>query len=492
MKFTLRDSAVGRFFTSAFNHLFPEFASMQRSFFLNTSTRVAKWIAHGNLWKLYTGIPHLNTVINTRAELFSQGKIRIRDIKTKEEKFTHKALTLLSKPNPIQSGPEYLTMYLVFKDIYGNVPILKNGVMKSQPIPGQLWNLPPEAFKIKTTGKLWRQVNLSDIIEGYELQDGGETLQFKPEEIILKNDNLGGEYLFSESKLLALIKPLSNIDASLRTANILINDHGAYGIISNGGKDSMGGSIPFSEGEKELIEERMGRRYGNKPGQKQNIVTNATITYTPIGSPLSEMLLDKEIEQNFGIIIGAYFLDRDIFPNTQGATFENKKQARISVIQNTIQSEADDLMMTLNSEFRLIEEGLELYMTFDHLPIMQEDESKRAEVINKIVDSLSKGVTSGFLSSAQAQDLLKKLCPKIKIEDKLGKPDDKWYLYAEQNKSQSALDSLGKIPLALQQLALARERANTANDAALSEQLRQAMDQLTIELVNTIVNPPKA
>jgi hypothetical protein len=43
-------------------------------------------------------------------------------------------------------------------------------------------------------------------------------------------------------------------------------------------------------------------------------------------------------------------------------------------------------------------------------------------------------------------------------------------------------DALGKIPLALQQIALARERAKTAGDTALADQLGAQMEELTKRL----------
>jgi hypothetical protein len=42
---------------------------------------------------------------------------------------------------------------------------------------------------------------------------------------------------------------------------------------------------------------------------------------------------------------------------------------------------------------------------------------------------------------------------------------------------------MGKIPLAIQQLALARERANAAGDTALSAQLGATMDKLIEQLM---------
>jgi hypothetical protein len=470
MKFTLRDTRFGSFLQQTFARLFPGLQTMQQSSWYNLSSRETKWLAHGNLWALYTGIPHLTSVINTRAELFSQGRVRLRKIEDGSEVFKHKVLTLLNKPNPLQTKSEFMTMFLTFKDIYSNVPILMNGVMSSQPIPGQLWNLPPACFKVKTTGQIFKQVQISDIISGYELEIGGTTQSFTPEEIIFINDNLGQDYLISESKLISLIKPLSNIDASLRTANIVINEGGPSGIISAGGKDASGGIIPLGAPEQNRIEGAFKNKYGHRYDQIQTVVSTATLTYTPIGSPLTDMLLSEEIEQDFGIIIAAYFLDRDLFPGTQGATFENKKQARIGVIQNTIQSEADDFANRLNVQFKLFEEGLELFITYDHLPIMQQDEQARQTADKIKAEKLSILLKDGIIDRDYYA---------IVMGVELGKEG--------ANKS---VDNLGKIPLAIQQLALARERANTAGDIQLSDAIREAMDTLTRNLVESVLNTP--
>jgi len=430
MKFTLLDGSISSYFGGIVHSIFPWTRGEGRTRqWLSMNGQVPKWISTENLWKVYTDIPHLQNVINTRADLLSQGKIKLIRIKDKVEIEQHEVLTLLSKPNPLQTQAEFLTMYLTFKDIWANVLILKNKGLPSMKIPNQLWNLPPALMRIDTTGKIFRQTTINEIIKGYILTINGVEVTYLPDEVIFKNDNLGSEYIMSESKLVGLVKPLSNIHAALRTANVLIGDHGAYGIISSNNKDISGG-IPLGKDEKKRIEQDVSNDYGNKPGQKQMIVTDANLTYTPIGSSINEMNLQPEIEQAFGIILDAYKVDRDIFASTKGATFENKKNGLKATIQNTIQQEGDDLMQTFNIEFGLIEQGLKLTMCYDHLPVMQEDEQKRADTIAKKVDSISKMIFAGVLSPAQGQDLLKKITT-MQIDDSLGKPDDKWYQYYE-------------------------------------------------------------
>jgi hypothetical protein len=431
MKFTPLQQFTGMF-SGIMRKIFPDRWFSSAWYTIGKQTNI--WIDEEKLWEAYERIPHLNAVISTRAELLSQGKIRLRKIKDKTEVTDHPFLTLMNRPNPLQSGPEFLTMYLTFKDVYGNSLIYKNVPISSSDLPAQLWSLPPELVQVIPTGKIWNQLKIEDIIKSFKIYYNGGFVDFDPKDIIFKNDNLSSYYIKGESKIKSLVKPLSNIEAALRTANVLIGDHGTYGIISNGGnKDSMGGTLPMADGEKNRIEDAMNRNYGNKPGQKQIIVSMSALSYTPIGSPLSELLLDKEIEQDFGMILGAYRVDRDIFPTVSGATNENKKQGLKATIQNTIQSEADDFMNSLANDPNFIslrKEGLEPYMTFDHLPVMQEDQKDRADTIQKTADSLSKLILAGALSPAQAQSIFKQMFPFIKVEEKLGVQGESFTAYS--------------------------------------------------------------
>lgn len=419
MNFTPLSQVTGMF-NGLMRKIFPD--RWFTSAWFTMGKQVAIWIDEEKWWEAYERIPHLTATINKRAELLSQGRIRLRKIKDKKEVLDHPFLDLMAKPNALQSGPEFLTMYSTFKDIYGNALIYKNKALSISTLPSHLWNLPPELVQVIPTGKIWNQLKIEDIIKEFKVYYAGEFATFKTSEVIFKNDNLSPYYIKGESKIKSLIKPLSNIEAALRTANVLIADHGTYGIISNGSKDSMGGSVPMQTQEKENIEKSFASNYGNKPGQRQVVLTSATITYTPIGSVLSEMMLDKEIEQDFGIILGLYNVDRDIFPTTSGATFENKKEGLKSTIQNAIQSEADDLMTSIKNDpdfASLKAEGLEPYMTFDHLPAMQEDQTKRADAFMKYANGLAKLVLGGIVSPAQAQNMLTQVATYLQVDPKL-------------------------------------------------------------------------
>lgn len=394
------EGTLSGYFSNVLNAIFPgrrEINFYQNEFLLGTKSPI--WIDQQNLWLVYSEIPHLNSVINKRAELLSLGKLRLRKIGTETEIFRHDSLTLLRKPNPLQSFSEFITQYSTFKDVYGNAILFKNNKLMGA-IPGALWNLPPATIKIKPTGKIFKQIKLEDIIDGYIMMLAGETTVFKPSEIILKNDNVGSEYLKSQSKIISLVKPLSNIAGALQTANIMIHDHGAYGILSNSAKED-GGAIPLGTEERARIEGSENEKYGNKPGQRRRIVTNSSVTYQPMSFPIKDMMLFEEIEQDFGMVLDAYGVDRDVFASIKGATFENKLAGLKSTIQNSIQPEADDFCQTMSLEFGLLDDGLELFMTFDHLPAMQEDEVQMEQAYYYKTQSLSLMLKDGVIGHDQ-------------------------------------------------------------------------------------------
>lgn len=456
--------------TSLASFIAPDGTMMADAAWYNMGGNSPVWLDTNNLWQVYVDVPHLNVVINKKAELFSRGRWGVRKIKDKKEIEKHEVLELLNSPNPLQSRSEFMTMYSTYKDIWGNLPIfMNNGAPTLRSIPGQLWCLPSNLLIIHRTGKVFKQTDINGIIKYYELDLNGQIERFETQEILLKSDNLGPNYLISDSKILGLKIPLSNIYAAMSTANVLTKEHGAYGILSTAGSKDGSGLLPMSKQEKKRVEQQYDKNYGLQFGKRKMIITGASLTYTPISFPVSEMNLQPEIEQDFGLVCDAYGMARDLFSSTKGATFENQSQALKSTIQNTLQSEGDDLAETFNKAWKMKERGEEIFVSFDHMPAMQEDKKQKEEAEKIRVEKLSVMLKDGIISRETYSTLMG-------VE-----------LSNEPIQGGAEKDSLGKIPLALQQLALARERANTAGDAELSGRLQDAMNQLTNQLVSEVI-----
>ena len=486
--FGILDKRIDQLFS--WDRYFPNTPNLSLYNQIGTKNPIYVDCSWGRLWDVYSGIPHLALVINKCGELLSMGKVRLFEADEKKEILKHSVLDLFASPNPLQSKAEFFTQYVVFKYLYGiNFFYKLQGIPGLMDVPDGLWNLPPSAMKIIPTGKMFDQHELKGIIKQYEMRYQGRDVVYETNQILCKSDNLSTNYLEGNSKIKSLVKPLSNIDAALQTSNVLMVDHGAYGILSNQGNKDAAGILPLGDDERKAIEDRLNQKYGNRDMQNRVIVTNASMSFTPMTFSMKDMMLMEEIEQDFGIICGAFGVDRDVFPSIKGATNENKRAGMIATIQDAVMPEADDLMEDFTKEFKLDKQGLKLKMTFDHLPIMRDVKLKEQEGINKqkegartgseAIVNLNAAVSGGEMDRTSAINVL---IHEFKYEKPVAES------MVTQLIAGANIDSLGKIPLALQQLALARERANTAGDVKLSEALASAMDKLTEQLVATVLS----
>src|ERR1017187_8971667 len=75
------------------------------------NSKTPRWVNVDDLMTPYADCPHLNIVINRKAELFSNGKWKVVDINDDEQEFPNDPiLTLLNNPNPLQKGNEFLKL----------------------------------------------------------------------------------------------------------------------------------------------------------------------------------------------------------------------------------------------------------------------------------------------------------------------------------------------------------------------------------------------
>lgn len=367
-----------------------------------------------NKLQVYNTIPHFQSVVNQLADMFKNMDIKLYDKKTGEEIESHPVLDLLKRPNPLRSFEEFLFEYYVFKSVFGNAFIYQIKGLPSA-LPSLMWNLLPSDVEVVPTGKLYSQTTIDGIIKSYKVYDQSTYINVAPSDMIYKNEGVGGNLITSISKVDALQLPLSNIVGALKSENVLIVERGAEGILSNE-TNSDGGAIPLGKEERERIEKEMQRTYGIFDGQKRKIITNSSLKWQPMSFPMKDLMLLECIESDFQSICAAYGADRDLFPSTKGATFENKNNGLKATYQNTIQPQADDFINTLNNALALDKQGLYLEACYKHVPVLQEDKQMEEQAekteaeknsinVNTII-TLNGAVKNGEISREVAISIL--------------------------------------------------------------------------------------
>jgi len=200
-------------------------------------------------------------------------------------------------------------------------------------------------------------------------------------------------------------------------------------------------------------------------------VTNKDLAFIQMAMSSVDLQLIEKGVVNLRAICNVYGLDSSLFNDPENKTYNNRLEAERAMFTNAIMPISDK-----------ISEQLTMFLCTNHFPgkkvrmgqdfssieVLQENFKEKAQTYSMLKNS-------GIISANQAAR-------------ELGQPESVDPKDELLTGGGAGPDNLGKVPLALQQLALARERANTAGDTALSESLSRAMDILTAQLVSEVIN----
>lgn len=355
--------------------------------------------SYGNLMAIAQNVPHLNTVISKGAEMFSNMEIKHVN-KSGVEIENSDVIKLLNKPNPLQSLSEMMYEFFVYNSIYNANFIYKNYATRINKLPSVLWCLPSGEMKINLTGKIYRQTQLSDIIENYVMFT--DTTPFTPDEIILITEGIKAGGIIGGSRIDALQIPLSNIMAALKSQNIILTERGLIGFIASDSGGDSDGVLPTNK-EMERAEKDYKSRRSLDSDQGHVTFSSANIKWVPMTFDLKQLMLHEGLEDAFCNICGAIGIDRRIFPSSIVASASLQSGNELSVgmtatYQNTMQPLAKKLLNKLSDEFNLTERGEKLIADYSHMPCMQDDKLKEGQAKKVVIEGLSIALRDGVIS----------------------------------------------------------------------------------------------
>jgi HK97 family phage portal protein len=361
-----------------------------------------QWITiDGNEREIYLTTAELRIVIDRLATMFSNGMWKEFDSQGNEvDPTTSDVIKLLENPNIYQSRNEYLIQWFVQRCLYANTFVYQLKGSSFQDIPSALWNLSPSLMQVNRTGKIWDQSTLEGIISGYTFQDtyGNANQQFETDEVIHFTIPNPDDPIVGSSPLAAIRMALSNIRASYGYRNTVYTKKGAIGIWSVEGKD-VAGSITLTDDEKKDMAQQLTRTYGIGDNQASVVIANKPVKWQAATYPMAQMELFKEVTEDFKAIIDIYGANEYMFTsgeNAKGSTFTNVEMGERACYQNTLMPIAQDLANGLADRFGILERGGHLELCFDHLPILQEDKAKEAEVLERKANAAQTLLQNGY------------------------------------------------------------------------------------------------
>lgn len=360
-----------------------------------------------------TGI--LQVILNKKASMKSVGIWRHQKMLpdgTWEDLKKTAMIDFMNKPNVLQSKDEYLKEFSLHRDIFGGAFVYKLMGSALAETPLALWNIVPYEMTIKTSGLIYEQSDINEIIKEYVYNEAGSAKKvYKADEILLRKLYNAKNPILLVSPFLGLNMEISNIRGAMGYRNVILRKKGAIGILSNRSKDSQGG-IPLSEPERKRIEKQYQKDHGIGDEQMQIIITNADLNWQPTNYPTNELMLFEEITEDMKRIIDRYGLNDKLFSAEQGSTLSDSGskmlEAQRMVYQDTIIPESEDDAKAFSDYLGLTEKGERLILDYSHIQALKDDEVKASQVTERQARAFAilAGMETGGFSRDEAAEMV--------------------------------------------------------------------------------------
>lgn len=358
-------------------------------------------LSFDSLKKVYEQIPHLRSVIDKKAQLFSNGKMYVYRYDRNGEKVkdeVHPLNKVLSAPNFMQSMKGFLYMSMTYKCIAGDSFIYpKYSVGTRARNITSLWNIDYDDFDIllREYANVLEAENKSDYIKKYQFWINGKIIEFiNPDDIIHFRD-YGTSYKEGISKISTLREPIQNIYKALKSRGVLASRQGGIGILSSDRKDG-GMSAPLSPTEKETLEKKVNNK--SITGNRGAIhITDVPLKWQSMVYPTKDLMLFEEIEDDFKTICDAFSVNRELFDGQ--TNYSNKEHAERGMYQDTIIPEWNEFAGMLTKSLRLDQEQRFVGVDHSHIQVLQEDEREKEESnkvkSDRLLAELERGIIDG-------------------------------------------------------------------------------------------------
>jgi HK97 family phage portal protein len=361
----------------------------------------------------YLEVPEVNSIINIKARAFSNMKLEIVSKSTgMPVKNNEPLVKKLRQPNYFQSQKEFLMQTKLYQEIFGNeiIYFLTPTAFKNS-VKG-MFTLPPLYVDIDelTSANFWLYSEFPENVK-YYIDWAGRREYLDPNDIIHINnskvDVTHNNVYWGDSALRSLSASISNIRAAYEARNVMIENRGALGILSNEGADAAG-SLPLDPEEKEKLQNEY-KKYGITKNKHQLIITSLKLRYQQMAIDADKLRLFEEVKADTEQICDAFGVPFELLANQKGTTFENQKTAEKRFYTGTIIPEAVEWVDALNRHFETMDKSWEVMADYSHLEVFSENIKERAQTLNLLISGLSKAFLDGALSKEDYQKELAKL-----------------------------------------------------------------------------------
>lgn len=345
-----------------------------------------------NVKWVYEHCALLAMIVNKNATAMSNGHWWVTDAADNDILDEYPNLKrLFRNPNPLQTWQEFIVQLDIYRQLYGEVfvhAVVSAGFELRDACA--LWVLNPNDVHVRTTGKMFMQSKLDEIIVGYTLNVNGKRIPLDNQNVLhIKdtNQNLAFCSIDSrgKSRLSGLENTIKNILIAEEAIYSLNRDRGAMGILSNESKDAIG-SMPITPQEKENLQVLNKQTYGITQGKSKVIITDNALKWQQMSFNVDDLKLFEGLEKNIQTLASVFdypfpllgIQNRSSLNSTTGKFSSEEKRM---LYQDNIIPKANLYAQKFTAWLGL--EDTRIICDFSEVEALQTAETEAADTLNK-------------------------------------------------------------------------------------------------------------
>lgn len=311
-----------------------------------------------------------------------------------------KVCDMLVAPNCLMGWRELVYTHFVYKLATGNAYIRAAMGTTGSNLPkhkfcDNFWPLPADkvrAYPPKSTIPMYGIASQEEIISKYSINDGwGIKVSDIPAwQVWHDRDGMcdsikdGYHYLKSVSRLLSVMKPISNLLAVYDARNVIYNKRGGIGFLVSQ-KQDVTGTIAMDPEEKKELRDQLNAEYGVTSGKSPIGVTDVPLSFVRTNLSISELQPFDETLEDAIKVAGVFGIPAVLVPRKDQSTFANQSTAEKAVYCGTIIPLAKRFCEDLTRWLGLNESNVYIDCNFSDVDCLQNG-MKEAEEVKKLVN----------------------------------------------------------------------------------------------------------
>ena len=366
-------------------------------------------VVNSNFMTLFSNVPEIFWPINYVAKRISEAHYELKRVKDDSIVWCNRLNVdrILRTPNPVMSWRELVYQHFVYKLVTGNAFLraampdsIDADAIKCQWC-SNYWELPADKVSVEPASygsgiPIFGIADKDELIKGYKLSAGIYSgLLIPHHQIWHDRDGLpdclnGYNYLKAKSRLLSVMKPISNLIAVYEARNVIYVKRGGLGFIVAAKTDDTG-TVALDPDEKKELRKEIDGNYGIGEGKSPYGVTDIPISFVRTNLSISELQPFDETLEDAIKIASVYDIPAVLVPRKDQATFSNQDTAEKSVYTSTIIPAAKRFCEELTLFLGLEQKGYYLDCNFSDVACLQTGR-KEAEGVKDMV--LKRGLTA--------------------------------------------------------------------------------------------------